>query len=53
MSFDAVQAARLTIDQPVKQKAFCFWYLIAAAATFATVPLSVPEAVAAWKRLRQ
>ena len=53
VSFDAVQAVRLTIDQPVKQKAFCFWCLLAAAATFATVPLSVPEALAAWKRLRR
>ncbi len=50
---DAMQAARLTVDQAVKHKAFCFWCLLAAAATFATVPLAVPEALAAWRRLKR
>ncbi len=44
---DAIQAARLTYDQWAKHKAFCVWCLIAAAATFATVPLVIGEAVQA------
>ena len=50
---DAAQAARLTADQATKHKAFCFWCLLAAVASFAAVPLAVPEALAAWRRLRQ
>lgn len=53
VAFDAAQAARLTVDQAVKHKAFCFWCLLAAAATFASVPLAIPEALAAWRRLRR
>ncbi len=36
---DALQAAKLTYDQNAKHRAACFWCLVAAAATFATVPL--------------
>lgn len=36
---DALQAGKLTYDQWAKHKAFCIWCLVAAAATFATVPL--------------
>lgn len=43
VAFDAANAARLAIDQPTKYKAFCFWCLVAATATFATVPLVVRE----------
>jgi uncharacterized membrane protein len=43
-AFDAFQAARLTVNQAIKQKAFCFWCLLAAAATFAVFPLTLPEA---------
>ena len=50
---DAAQAARLTIDQWTKHKAFCFWCLLAAAATFAALPLAVPEAVEAVNHLRK
>ncbi len=49
---DAVAAAKLTLDQWRKQKTFCSWCLAAAAATFACVPLAVPEARAAWRTLR-
>ncbi len=41
---DATQAAPLTRDQWTKHKAFCFWCLLAATATFATVPLAAAEA---------
>jgi hypothetical protein len=41
---DAFQAARLTRDQAVKHHAYCFWCLLAAAATFATVPFALSEA---------
>jgi uncharacterized membrane protein len=44
VAFDVATAAKLTVDQWVKHKAFCFWCLVAAAATFATAPLVVGEA---------
>ncbi len=50
---DAAQAAKLTVDQWTKHKAFCFWCLLAAGATFAALPLAVPEAVAAFQQLRK
>ncbi|HEX4667723.1 MAG TPA: vitamin K epoxide reductase family protein [Chthoniobacterales bacterium] len=50
---DAAQAAKLTVDQWTKHKAFCFWCLLAAAATFAALPLAVPEGVAAVNQLRK
>src|SRR5438270_5278672 len=46
IAFDAANAAKLSVDQWTRHRAFCFWCLIAAAATFATVPLIVPEAMA-------
>ena len=48
---DAAQAAKLTYDQWAKHKAFCIWCLVAAAATFATVPLVMGEAAAAVRTL--
>lgn len=50
---DAGQAAKLTVDQWTKHKAFCFWCLLAAAATFAALPLAVPEAIEAVNQLRK
>lgn len=49
---DTALAAKLTADQWTKYRAFCIWCLLTAAATFATVPLALPEAKAAWKRLK-
>ncbi len=43
VAFDAAQAAKLTVDQWTKHRAFCSWCLVAAAATFATVPAVIPE----------
>jgi uncharacterized membrane protein len=51
--FDATQAAKLTYDQFAKHKAACSWCLIAAAATFATLPLVFGEAKAAFRRLTE
>ncbi len=47
---DAAQAARLTRDAWVKHGALSIYSLVAAAATFATLPLALPEARAAWRR---
>ncbi len=49
---DAAQAAKLTLDQWTKHKAFCFWCLLAATATFVSLPLAIPEGIAALPRLR-
>lgn len=48
---DALQAGKLTVDQWVKHRAFCSWCLLAAGATFAMVPLAMPEARAALRTL--
>lgn len=50
--FDAAQAGVLTVDQWVRHRAFCFWCLLAATATFAQVPLVLPEARAALRWIR-
>ncbi len=50
-AFDALQAGKLTVDQWTQHRAFCFWCLLAAGATFATVPLVIPEARAAFRHL--
>lgn len=49
--FDALQAGQLTVDQWVRHRAFCFWCLLAASASFAQVPLVLPEARAALRSL--
>lgn len=49
---DAAGAAKLTVDQWTKHRAFCGWCLAAAGATFAALPAALPEAKAAWRRLR-
>lgn len=53
IGLDATQAAKLSWDQWARHRAFCSWCLLAAGATFATVPLAIPEAREAlrhWKR---
>ena len=52
VGLDAAVAGKLTVDQWTKNRAFCFWCLLASAATFATVPLVIPEARAALGHLR-
>jgi uncharacterized membrane protein len=49
---DSLAAGKLTVDQWTKHKAFCFWCLLAAATSIATLPLSVPEAREAWGQFR-
>jgi uncharacterized membrane protein len=53
IAFDVATAAKLSIDQWTQHKAFCFWCLVAAAATFATAPLAIPEARTALARLSE
>jgi hypothetical protein len=48
---DAANAAKLTVDQWTQHRAFCAWCLVAAGATFAALPLTLPEAGAALRRL--
>lgn len=52
-SVDAFQAGKLSVDQWTQHRAFCFWCLLAAGATFAAVPLTLPEARAALQQIRQ
>ena len=52
VAFDALQAGKLTVDQITKHRALCSYCLVAAGATFATVPLVLPEARAALRALR-
>lgn len=49
---DSLAAAKLTVDQWTKHRAFCIWCLLSAAATFATIPLSLSEAREALKHLK-
>ena len=51
VGFDTYQAIRLFRDQLTKQKAFCSWCLLAAATTVATIPLVIPETIAAIRSL--
>lgn len=50
VAIDAANGARLSIDQWTRHRAFCSWCLLAAGASFATVPLVIPEARAAIAR---
>jgi Vitamin K epoxide reductase family len=49
---DTLPVARLTLDQWTKHRAFCFWCLLASAATAAMVPLVMPEARAALRTVQ-
>jgi hypothetical protein len=51
VALDALQAGKLTVDQVAKHRALCVWCLIAAGATFAAVPLVIPEARAALRQI--
>ncbi|HEY2829601.1 MAG TPA: vitamin K epoxide reductase family protein [Thermoanaerobaculia bacterium] len=53
IAFDVANAARLSVDQWTQHRAFCFWCLIAAAATFAMAPLVIPEASEAIRQLNR
>jgi vitamin K epoxide reductase family protein len=47
--FDVFQSVRMMRAQWNSERAFCFWCLLSAGATFASLPLIFPEASAAWK----
>ena len=51
VAIDVVTAAKLTVDQWKRHRAFCFWCLLAAGATFAMAPLAVRETEAALRHL--
>jgi Vitamin K epoxide reductase family len=51
VAFDTSQAIRLFFDQKNKYRAFCFWCLLAAGTTLATIPLVIPESIAALRQL--
>lgn len=53
VAFDALQAGKLTVDQITEHRALCSYCLVAAGATFATVPLVLPEALVALRALRR
>ena len=48
---DAALAGKLTVDEWTKYRAFCFWCLLTTAATFAVIPLAIPETRAAARTL--
>jgi hypothetical protein len=50
---DALQAAKLTVDQWVRHRAFCSWCLTAAASTFAVIPVVLPELRAALRAIQE
>jgi hypothetical protein len=50
VGFDAAVAAKYTLDEWRKHRSYCFWCLFASAATFAAVPLVIPEARSALRR---
>jgi uncharacterized membrane protein len=52
-SFDAAAAAKLLANQPTRYRAFCAWCVLSACATFAILPLALPEAKEAWRRIRR
>jgi len=49
--FDAVVAAKFTLDEWQKHRRLCFWCLLASAPTFASLPLVIFEARSAIRRL--
>lgn len=49
---DAALAGKLTVDEWTKYRAFCFWCLLTAAASWAALPLAIPETKAALRGLR-
>lgn len=49
VAMDCVQAGRLSWEQWALHRAFCSWCLLAASATFVSLPLAWPEAWAAFK----
>lgn len=53
VALDALVSAKLSADQATRYKAACIWCLSASAATWAMVPLVMPEAKEAWRNMRR
>jgi hypothetical protein len=51
VGFDAIVAAKYTLDEWRKHHALCFWCLLGSAATLVSVPLVISEARTALRRL--
>lgn len=51
VGLDAMLAAKYTVSEWRGHRALCFWCLLASVATFASVPLAIPEARHAFRRL--
>lgn len=51
--FDVGQMLRMLRDQWTKERAFCFWCLLSAVATFAGAPFVFGEAREAWRHLKE
>jgi heme/copper-type cytochrome/quinol oxidase subunit 3 len=51
IGFDAIVAAKYTLDEWREYRGLCFWCLLATAATFASLLLVIPEARTALRRL--
>ena len=51
--FDAALVGKFTVDQWTKYHTFCSWCLLSGGATFATVPLALMEARAAFQHLTE
>lgn len=52
LTADVVASGKLSVDQWTQHRAFCIWCLLAAGATFASLPQILPEARAALRTLR-
>ena len=51
VGFDAIVAAKFTVDEWRRHRSLCFWCLLASAATFVSVPLVIAEARSTLRRL--
>ena len=51
IGFDSYQAVRLYVDQTTKQHALCGYCILAATTSIASIPLVIPETIAAIKHL--
>jgi Vitamin K epoxide reductase family len=50
---DSAMAAKLTVDEATKFRAFSPWSVVTAAATWIALPLALPEAIAAVRQLKR
>jgi hypothetical protein len=50
---DSAMAAKLTVDEATKFRAFSLWSLLTAAATWVALPLALSETAAAVRQLKR